>query len=337
MLSGNILVTDALGVAMYANSGIAQRTGFSVAEIIDSKPGSLWGGNMPRAYYDKMWHHIRNKRQSFHGTVTNQTKDGNQYRELLAVAPLQGSAGPVQYLALRPARLEEEQQFLDEWKRLFSRPDIPARTALPWLMRWFPEEGIFGEQGDQRTFADWVESSLIAPLRLRFQQRSDDQLLIKAAQQNSDQFQVLYEKYFSVVRNYFSRHLIGQDDQILDLTQDTFIRAFERLEGYEIRNATYSTYLLRIAHSVLLNTYRRKSMVELSLDISAPDRSIAADMHWVWETPELSARERTVLSAYYREGYSIREISRGLEVSENAAKLLLSRARKKIRPLLSSV
>lgn len=333
--AGNILVTDDRGIAMYANSGIAARTGFSVAEIIDSKPGKLWGGRMPRAYYDEMWRLLRGEGQPFSGTVTNQKKDGQRYQELLAVAPLQAADGTKQYLALRPTDMEDRELFLTEWKRLFSQRTVSAERALPWLRRWFPGEVLPGVVGTE-TLADWIESHWVAPLRTKFQRRSDDRVLIEAAQQDPRQFQALYEKYSPTVRNYFARHLTGQNDQVLDLTQDTFIRAFERLEGYEMRNAAYGTYLLRIAHSILLNTYRHKSMLELSPDVSAPDRSIAADMHWVWETPELSPREQRVLSAYYREGFSIREISQGLEISENAAKLLLSRARKKIRPLLGS-
>lgn len=333
---GNILVTDDQGIALYANDGIARRTGFSVAEIIDSKPGKLWGGHMPRPYYDTMWQSIRDRNQPFSGTVTNQNKDGKAYRELLAVAPLQRANKVRRYLALRPPSLENQEQFIKEWCGLFNQPRLSAKKALLWLQRWFPQETL-PSTDEAGLFADWVETAWVVPLRARFAARFDDRVLVEAAQGDPRQFQRLYEKYYATVRNYFNQHLAGQEDQILDLTQDTFVRAFERLEGYEVRNATYSTYLLRIAHSLLLNTYRQKPMLELAADLSLPDSRTAADLSWVWETPELSYRERTVLSAYYREGFSVREISRGLEISENAAKILLSRARKKIRPLLGSV
>jgi RNA polymerase sigma factor (sigma-70 family) len=335
-MAGNILLTDAAGVATYANEGIARRTGFSVAEIIGSKPGQLWGGQMPRSFYERMWQSLRTGGTPFVGTVTNRTKDGRRYEELLAVAPLTGSDGSVAYLALRPPRLEERDRFLEEWRGVFASRVTSAAITLPWLQCWFPESvAVDAEPG--ATLADWIETQWVKPIRARFQRRSEDRELVERAQRDPNQFRQLYDKYHMTVQKYFARHLPGQDDQISDLAQDTFVRAFERLDGYETRNAAYSTYLLRIAHSVLLNTYRHQAMLELSPDYSVPETIRPAEMDWIWETPELNPREQVVLSAYYREGFSVREISRGLGISENATKLLLSRARKKIRPLLGSI
>ncbi len=335
-LPGNILLTDAAGVATYANEGIAQRTGFSVAEIIGAKPGRLWGGQMPRLFYDRMWQSLRTDRRPFVSRVTNRTKHGERYEELLAVTPIMRSDGTAVYLALRPTRLEDQDRFLNEWSGLFGLYPLNAASVLPWLHRWFPAD-VPVETTGCSTLTDWMEEVWVNPLRARFQSRTDDQQLIKAAQRDSSQYVRLYEKYYTLVQQYFARHLPGQTDQVLDLTQDTFVRALERLSGYEVRNAAYGTYLLRIAHSILLNTYRRQSMLELSPDFGLSPEACSTEMTWVWETPELSPRERQVLSAYYREGFSVREISRGLEISENATKLLLSRARKKIRPLLGSI
>jgi len=335
---GNILVTDEAGFAVYANEGIAQKTGFSVAEIIDSKPGKLWGGRMPRSFYDRMWHTLRDRQSTFVGTVTNRAKTGREYEELLAVVPLENAGGsPRKYLALRPSNLAESERFLVEWRETFSSLRVSAKTVLPWLQHWFPAEtGVIS--GQTGAFSDWVDRHWVAAIRERFQRRIDDRTLIEKAQHDPARFQELYEKYFDTVRSYFMRHLPGNHDQVSDLTQDTFIRAFERLEGYETRNAAYGTYLLRIAHSLLLNSFRRQPMVELSPDQPDPSAALplVVETDWIWETPELSTRERVVLSAYYREGYSVREISERLGHSENATKLLLSRARKKLRPLLGS-
>lgn len=334
---GNILVTDALGVTLYANEGIAEQTGFSVAEIIDSKPGQLWGGQMPRSFYDRMWQSLRTSRTPFVGTVVNRTKSGRHYPDLLAVAPLTSADGTIAYLALRPPSSTDHEQFLEEWRRIFRSHMLETTTMLPWLKRWFPES-VTAATLPGTTALDWIEAQWVRPLRSRFQRRLDDRTLIEAAQRDPSQFCQLYAKYYPTIQRYFARHLPDQNDQVQDLTQDTFVRAFERLDGFEFRNAAYGTYLLRIAHHLLLNSYRHASMLELSPALSAlPETSSSPGLTWIWETPELSVRERLVLSAYYRDGFSIREISRGLEISENATKLVLSRARKKLRPLLGSV
>lgn len=335
-LLGNILLTNALGVATYANEGIAFRTGFSVAEILGAKPGRLWGGRMPRSFYDEMWRTIRDKRSSFVGSVTNRSKAGREYAELLTVCPLEGSDGSVQYLALRPAAIEDADRFVREWRAVFKSPSIAAAPVVSWLSEWFPGELSQGAERDTGGFfSDWTLRHWSGVLRDRFQRRFDDRALIAAAKADPQAYQAIYEKYFETIERYFMRHLPGQRDQAFDLAQDTFIRAFERLDGYETRNAAYGTYLLRIAHSILLNSFRRQPMVDLSLT-EAPSVMPAPELsNWIWEIPELTVRERLALSAYYREGYSVREMSVRFECSENAAKLLLSRARKKLRPLLS--
>lgn len=334
--SGNILLTDALGVARYANEGIARRTGFTVAEIIDSKPGRLWGGRMSKGFYQGMWRALRDEQRGFVGTVTNRSKTGELYGELLVVAPLEGADGSVQYLALRPTQLQDGPRFVSEWRQVFDQPRVRTALVLPWLHRWFPLETNYAIP-DNGLFSDWAAERWAQAFRDLFRRRIDDRPLIEAAKADPQEFQALYEKYFETVERYFMRHLPGNRDQVLDLTQDTFIRAFERLDGYETRNASYGTYLLRIAHSILLNSFRRQPFVELSLEQAAPMASSSSgEADWIWEASELSIRERVVLSAYYREGYSVREISEYLGHSENATKLLLSRARKKLRPLLSS-
>lgn len=336
-VTGNILLTDAEGIATYANEGIAARTGFSVGEIIDSKPGKLWGGRMPRRFYRGMWQTLRDERSVFVGTVTNQSKGGQPYRELLAVAPLEGSDGSVQYLALRPPHIEDAPQFVSEWKRVFNEPRVQTSRALPWFRRWFPSESESADdpRPAEGLFSDWIVRHWVNAFQDRFRRRIDDRPLIEAAKADPREFQALYEKYFETIERYFMCHLPGNRDQALDLTQDTFIRAFERLDGYETRNAAYGTYLLRIAHSILINSFRRQSFVELPAEQAAPTSASSGQADWIWETPELSVRERVVLSAYYREGYSVREISAHLGHSENATKLLLSRARKKLRPLFA--
>jgi RNA polymerase sigma-70 factor (ECF subfamily) len=226
---------------------------------------------------------------------------------------------------------------VSEWRAAFKGPRVSAGPVLSWLAHWFPGEISEAARRDVRgLFSDWVLRHWAGTIRERFRRRLDDRALVAAAQADPKAYQAIYEKYFDTIERYFARHLPGSRDQVLDLTQDTFVRAFERLDGYETRNAAYGTYLLRIAHSILLNSFRRQPMIGLAAAESLSAAPASEGSGWIWEVPELSLRERIVLAAYYREGYSVREISLRLGHSENATKLLLSRARKKLRPFLSS-
>ena len=84
---GMFVITDATGTAVYANEGAERRTGYSIAETIGKKPGRLWGGHMPRVFYDSLWEELRH-RHSVIADIDNQRKNGHQYRDRVHIAPL---------------------------------------------------------------------------------------------------------------------------------------------------------------------------------------------------------------------------------------------------------
>lgn len=329
--SGNILVTDMSGVALYANQGIARRTGFSIPEIIGAKPGQLWGGHMPRSFYRELWANLH-AGKSFVGMIHNETKTGQKYEDLLALVPLKTKKQSWYYLALRPPT-GGVTRFLQEWEDIFSSDQLRAKPIQKWMSQWFGSREILPSPlSSQESFSHWVERSWILPTTQRFQSRKDDQMLILAAKRETSSFGVLYEKYFPIVYRYLCQHLAGNTNEALDLAQETFYRAFERIHQYQIRNAAYDTYLLRIAHRLTIDWYRQPRPQELSQEIT--DSSEQVPLAWVWRFPGLRPKERWVLESYYRKGYTLREIGNSLDCSENAAKLLLSRARRKLRKLL---
>jgi len=55
-----------------------------------------------------------------------------------------------------------------------------------------------------------------------------------------------------------------QKDTAEDLTQETFLRAFKHLSHFQNRGYSYLSYLLTIAHNVLVNYYRSHKLIPLS-------------------------------------------------------------------------
>ena len=166
---------------------------------------------------------------------------------------------------------------------------------------------------------------------------SDDQVLISAAKRDPQQFEALYKKYFQTIFNYFW-YRVGHDADVAeDLTQDTFMRAFASIDRFTITTSSYLSYLLTIAHNRLVNHYRSytpaplsaapPALVELWQDIEAADQ-----LACVWQAVQtLAPFDRDVLYLMYRRGYKIAEIAVITNKSENAIKLAVSRARKKLR------
>lgn len=181
------------------------------------------------------------------------------------------------------------------------------------------------EQNQQKRAADQAEA------------REEDRKLILDAQQDSKAFTRLYTKYWQDVRNYFLRHVGGDKTSADDLAQDTFFRALRYLPVFRIANASYRTYLLRIAHNLLVNFYRKKKTASLEEAGKVHDKYagkfqdvIARDNLWQ-SVKGLSEIEQQVLKMMYQEELSAREISLLLNKTENAVKLVLSRARAKLR------
>lgn len=165
--------------------------------------------------------------------------------------------------------------------------------------------------------------------------------IIKRAKANSQVFEELYKKYADKVYNYFWYRTGHQKDVAEDLMQETFFRAFKHLDRFQIRGYSYLTYLLTIAHNVLVNYYRSHQLIPLSqlgddIDIPVPaeitdtlERKMEAERLWK-AVQTLSRTERDVLLMRYQDEKPIKDISRIMGKSENAIKLILSRARKKL-------
>lgn len=163
--------------------------------------------------------------------------------------------------------------------------------------------------------------------------------IIQRIKANSQVFEELYQKYADKVYSYFWYRTGHQKDVAEDLMQETFFRAFKYLDRFQTRGYSYLTYLLTIAHNILVNYYRSNKMIPLSeldddIDIPAEvtdmiERKAEAENLWK-AVQDLSKTDRDVILMFYQKEMSIKDISRVMGRSENAVKLILSRARKKL-------
>jgi RNA polymerase sigma-70 factor (ECF subfamily) len=338
---GALLITDAEGKVLYGNDALERRTGFAVAEALDKKPGALWGGAMERPFYDELYRALA-KERPFVATAKNTRKDKRPYEEDLFIVPLFESQmqAPKLFVSAQPYHLEPEKRtrFREDLLRaLLGRTRVDfARAFFSVLNRYFV--GPTDEARLPRNPLSFLGEKLIAPLRERFVARTEDAELILLAKSDPLHFRRLYEKYSSAVRIYFRRHLSGDTDLAEDLTQETFYRAFLYLPGFEAGAASYGTYLLRVAHNLLVNHYRKKKVLSF-FDGEIPETAAIVEPPCCPAEDLLAGNvvsdiERTLLRMKYVEGFSIQEIASFIGKSENAVKLSLSRARRKLRKSL---
>ncbi len=148
-------------------------------------------------------------------------------------------------------------------------------------------------------------------------------------------FHDLYETYAQDVYR-FAYWLAGDPAEAEDITSDTFVRAWIRLDG--IRTETLKAYLLKIARNIYLEQLRkRKRQVGLEDRYSDPrpgPEKLAEDnddLEMVREIlkslPEID-RAAFVLRVQHDLPYA--EIARVLQVSVAAVKVKVHRTRKKL-------
>jgi len=153
-------------------------------------------------------------------------------------------------------------------------------------------------------------------------------------------------------------HLVSNREQAEDLAQETFLRVFRARERYE-PGAKFSTWLFTIANNVASNALRSRSRrrevgvpegngadsAPLALDqlakaasgfmpTRALDKAEQAEMvrHAV---AALSERQRMALLLAKFEGMSYQDIAMTMDLSVQAIKSLLSRARVNLKEILT--
>lgn len=151
----------------------------------------------------------------------------------------------------------------------------------------------------------------------------------------------LYEAHarrvYSVVRR-----LAGDDHLAEDLSQEAWIRAFEKLDLFR-GDASFGTWMYRLATNVALNRLRRMSRrpdVETAAERRpappSPDEGVLTRRALDRALDRLPDGYRQVLVLHDVEGWTHREIAEELRVTEGTSKSQLHKARARMRDLLTA-
>jgi RNA polymerase sigma-70 factor (ECF subfamily) len=137
--------------------------------------------------------------------------------------------------------------------------------------------------------------------------------------------------------------LTRHDDLAKDCTQETFVRAFERLHTFR-GDSALSTWLHSIAVSVTLNTLRKvKRFRQREADLTAAGHMASGFARSDPDLQDRLARAIDALPEGYRavflmhdvEGYTHEEIGAALGVQAGTSKAQLFRARARLREQLA--
>ena len=173
-------------------------------------------------------------------------------------------------------------------------------------------------------------------------------LLEQAAAGVADARRDLFERYRAAAYRVGLR-ITGRHEDALDVTQDAFIRAFEKLDTFE-RGASFKTWLLRIVSNRALDVLRKRRVrIAAPLDngdenrIEPPAPAISPESGM--EREEIGSRirlameklppdQRAVISLYATGDLTYGEIAETLGVPIGTVMSRLFHARKKLAALL---
>ncbi|MBW7885589.1 MAG: sigma-70 family RNA polymerase sigma factor [Caldilineaceae bacterium] len=174
---------------------------------------------------------------------------------------------------------------------------------------------------------------------------NEEDLLAAAMQYNEAALGELYDRYEAKIYSYIYRRT-GEQSLAEDLTAQVFLKMLESIRDRKAWHSSFSGWLYRIAHNLVIDFYRRRGRHgAVDIDEAPPTPSETQDpvraVEQLLDAERLRAAIRRltdeqaeVVSLRFLEGYSISEVAEMTNRTEGAVKALQYRAVATLRTLL---
>ena len=171
-------------------------------------------------------------------------------------------------------------------------------------------------------------------------------------------FREVFDSFFPKLYRFALARLGGNEDEARDVVQETFCKAFERLDSYRAEASLYG-WMCQICRNTITDHGRRRQRRPQHITLIEEDSTVCSILETIAapasEEPEMLARrgELTrliqatldslpgrygdVLEWKYVDGLSVEEIAARLTVSTKAAESVLTRARNAFREAVEAV
>lgn len=145
----------------------------------------------------------------------------------------------------------------------------------------------------------------------------------------------IYTEYYEKVAHYVRSH-VGDPNDREDVTQTVFLKVYGKLDSFDERKASISTWIYTIAKNTVIDYYRaRKEQAPLpeALAEEIPEEDSLDDLSDA--LAELGERERDIVILHYYSGYTLKSVAEMMHISYVYAKVLHKTALGKLRGLLT--
>lgn len=160
-----------------------------------------------------------------------------------------------------------------------------------------------------------------------------------------DAFALLYERYVDQIYRYIYFRVDAADAE--DLTETVFVKAWEKMQSYKNNGNTFSSWLFRIAHNLVIDHYRLNHSIEAITDEYQEYRSEyhpGVVTERVLESDllkkglkHLKDDYRQFLILKYISDLSNKDIAKLLDKSEGSLRILQYRALRALRTILQDM
>ena len=179
-------------------------------------------------------------------------------------------------------------------------------------------------------------------------QEQDIKAVEKVLAGNSSAYDILQKKYRRLISSLI-RRMIKDEEDVLDLTQETFIKAYNGLDKYQSAYS-FSSWLFKIASNTCIDFLRKKRLSSVSLsqtfindsgeetdEVELKDDSYVPDLNLLMQERKqtlldainsLPENYRLIIKMRHTEDLDYLEISEKLNMPLGTVKAHLFRARK---------
>jgi PAS domain S-box-containing protein len=95
LFSDMVIVTDTNANILFANTAAERVTGYALAEMMHRNPGDLWGGQMEKNHFERMWQRLKDEKKTYISVVKNRKKNGTVFWQETHIYPVLSDAGEV--------------------------------------------------------------------------------------------------------------------------------------------------------------------------------------------------------------------------------------------------
>lgn len=175
---------------------------------------------------------------------------------------------------------------------------------------------------------------------------ADERELVRRAQgRDREALGALYEQYFERVHRY-ARARLRDVAEAEDVTEEVFVKMLDNISSFQWREVSFASWLLRIAHNVIIDRSRRQAYQRQRLPVLAfsanelgnvdaeVDRRLDKE-ELLRAIAELSPAQRDVITLRFGGELSVAETAAALGKREGNVKVLQHNALLALRRLLA--